>query len=111
MSFTSVDIGFTDRRYSFDGPDFGSQELAVVDSDAFSRIAPCATCGLRNDEVPCVACADLEFIETVGDADELLDSVDRVEDEPELEEDEEDEEEDDDMESEKAWVSSPGIRF
>jgi len=42
---------------------------------------------------------------------DLFDSVDRVEDEPELEEDEEDEEEDDDTESEKAWVSSPGIRF
>ena len=72
MSFTNVDVGFTERRYSFDGPDFGTDEF---------------------------------------DARELLDSVDRIDDEPELEEDEEDEEEDDDTESEKAWVSSPGIRM
>jgi hypothetical protein len=72
MSFTNVDTGFTERRYSFDGPDFGSDEFDVR---------------------------------------ELLDSVDGIDDEPELEEDEEDEEEDDDTESEKAWVSAPGIRM
>jgi len=53
MSFTNLDTGFTERRYSFDGPDFGSTEFDLRD---------------------------------------LFDSVDRVEDEPELEGDEEDEE-------------------
>jgi hypothetical protein len=83
MSFTSVDSGFSDRRYSFDGPDFGSLQ-------------------------------EMEFLEAMGiqdGIDDFLDSVDREDDEPELEEDEEDEEEDDDTDSEKAWVSSPGIRF
>jgi hypothetical protein len=111
MSFTNVDTGFGDRRYSFDGPDFGSLDVADV-PDTSTRTA-CATCG-KVDGTLCVACADFAFIDAVGvgnDIDRFLDSVDRVEDEPELEEDEEDEEEDDDTESEKAWVSTPGIRL
>ena len=65
MSFTTVDVGFGARRFSFEGPDFG-----------------------------------------------LVDSVEREDDGPDPESDDpQDEEEDDDTESEKAWVSSPGIRF
>jgi hypothetical protein len=103
MSFTNVDVGFTERRYSFDGPDFGSLELNdVVAADVFDRARSCATCGLGGEDALCVACADFESV------------VGRVDDEPgepDLEKDDEDEEEDDDTESEKAWVSSPGIRF
>lgn len=111
MTFTNVDSGFSARRYSFDGPDFGPS--AIVDAPDFEPVAratTCATCGVRSADGFCVACADLEFIDAVS-IDRFLNSVDRVEDEPELDEDEEDEEEDDDTESEKAWSSAPGIRF
>jgi hypothetical protein len=66
MSFTTLDVGFGAKRFSFEGPDFG-----------------------------------------------VFDSVKARDNEPDVDDDddEEDEEEDDDTESEKAWVSSPGIRF
>jgi hypothetical protein len=92
MSFTNVDTGFSAKRYSFDGPDFGPIEASDV------------------------ADAGAVVMSLSSEIDELLDSIEaRVEDEPDTdteEDDEEDEEEqDDDTDSEKAWVSSPGIRF
>jgi hypothetical protein len=114
MSFTNVDIGFSDRRYSFGGPDFGS--LGPDDTRVFGPVG-CATCGVHDEDAACVACADRDFINGVSrsmDVDALLDSIEAREDiEPDVDEDDEadEEEEDDDTESEKAWVSSPGIRF
>jgi hypothetical protein len=64
MSFTTVDVGFGAKRFSFEGAGF-----------------------------------------------DVLDSMKARDNEPDLDDDEEDEEEDDDTQSEKAWASSPGIRF
>jgi hypothetical protein len=33
MSFTSVDIGFSEKRYSFEGPDFGTDFEQMLDRD------------------------------------------------------------------------------
>jgi hypothetical protein len=85
MSFTTVDIGFSEKRYSFDGPDFGSGG----DLGEFSL-------------------ADLEKIldrdETMGESDD--DGPDSIGGEdgdmPDAIGDDEDEEEDDDTESERA---------
>jgi|SRR5579863_4628375 len=117
MTFTNVDIGFTDRRYSFDGLDFGPSGLdEAVEPSGLDRSHVCETCGSRDEGAPCVACADLAEVASASimiTVEELLDSLEgRVEDEPDTEDEDEDEDdEDDDTEAEKAWVSSPGIRF
>jgi hypothetical protein len=110
MSFTNVDIGFSERRYSFDAPDFGS-----VGDVLLQEFDLCSTCGRRDSAIFCVACADRELIEmasamvmreptdTMGGGDtDVPDSVGGEDgDVPDTMGDDEDEEEDDDTDSEK----------
>jgi hypothetical protein len=79
MSFTNVDVGFSDKRYSFEGPDFGSMddlelELLLELSDS--------TGGPDGDGPDSVDVEDGDMPDALGD--------------------DQDEEEDDDTESEKA---------
>lgn len=64
MSFTKMDTGFSEERYTFEGPDFGYLELAErVLEDTNRDVVQCATCGEDGMESYCVACVVLEFIQ------------------------------------------------
>jgi hypothetical protein len=110
MSFTTVDTGFSERRYSFEGPDFGSLGDVTDVSLVGVRDESCATCGAGENSSMCVACVDLEQIldrnDTMGGSDgDGPDSIGGEDgDVPDSigGDDEEDEEEDDDTESERA---------
>jgi hypothetical protein len=108
MSFTSVDIGFSEKRYSFEGPDFGTVHDAAELLLLGVRTDSCATCGRNDVGSMCVACADLAQIlnrsDTMGGPDgDGPDSIGGEDgDMPDALGDDEDEEEDDDTESERA---------
>lgn len=116
MSFTSVDVGFSERRYSFDGPDFGFADVDVFDvADSMLDCDRCPVCGLPNAESRGVWCAGQELIArsrlTVLQAptntidEPYVDGPDSIDDDDEDEganSDEDDEVEDDDTESERA---------
>ncbi len=63
MSFASVDVGFSERRYSFEGPNFGFADNEVVSEPAMTIDCDrCPVCGLPNAESRGVWCAGQEFI-------------------------------------------------
>jgi hypothetical protein len=108
MSFTSVDVGFRDSRYPFEGPDFGA---ADEDEQWFlinARTDSLATSRASDLGLVSVASLDLEEIlgrsDTMGPSDgDGPDSIGGEDgDMPDALGDDEDEEEDDDTESEKA---------
>jgi hypothetical protein len=104
MSFTNVDIKFSEPRFAFDAPDFGSLESHETHiADVSYRGDSCATCGMSGSDVFCIACADLSFI--VEAIPEVLRNGDRPGPDGD---DEQDEEQDGDTESERAPVSTPG---
>jgi hypothetical protein len=108
MSFTSVDVGFSAKRYSFEDLDFGTVEDEAQLFPVDARAELCATCGAGDISSFCVACADLELIldrdDTMGESDgDGPDSIGGGDgDMPDALGDDEDEEEDDDTESERA---------
>src|SRR6202451_2009921 len=107
MSVISVDVGFSEKRYSFEGPDFGSADDLTVPSLFDTRTRYCATCGASESGSLCVACADLpQILDTMGGAEgDEPDSIGGEDgDVPDSigGDDDEDEEEDDDTESERA---------
>jgi hypothetical protein len=108
MSFTSVDVGFSESRYPFEGPDFGSADDDEQWLLVNARTDLCATCGASSIGALCVACVEREQIlgrdDTTGDSDgDGPDSIGGEDgDMPDAIGDDQDEEEDDDTESERA---------
>ena len=61
MSFTSVDIRFGEKRYSFDGPDFGIADIdATLELDSLLSELDCGSCSLRSIVNCGVACTGQE---------------------------------------------------
>jgi len=108
VSFTSVDVGFSEKRYSFEGPDFGTVDVEARLFLLGARTESCTTCGASDIGSMCAACAGLEQIfdrnDTMGESDD--DGPDSIGGEdgdmPDAIGDDQDEEEDDDTESERA---------
>jgi hypothetical protein len=62
LSFTRVDSGFGERRYSFDAPDFGSVRDDETVSRAAAHISSCQTCDSSESEPYCVIAIASEIV-------------------------------------------------
>ena len=107
MSYTSVEIGFHDKRYSFDGPDFSVDVTPTFDDSVDSLLSDvrCATCSLFAAEIGGVANSHGESnVQSTTSSptwkDTVLESENDDEDEDEVDDEDEDDDDDDEDDEE-----------